>query len=76
MTTSKDNFVQFGKAAGFGLAIFVALISYAGILNGVVAHGLEPFYAVVGFLNLGLEAFGIVKLYKYLFPKEDKKSEK
>ena len=72
---NKENLVKFGKVAGFGLAAFIALISYAGILNGVFAHELDSFYAWVGLINLGIEAFGFVKLYKYLFPKKTKKEE-
>lgn len=73
--SNKETLIHFSKAAGFGLAAFIAIITYAGILNGVVALGLDSFYAWVGLINLGVEAFGFVKLYKYLFPKKTDKKE-
>lgn len=64
---NKENFREFGKFAAFALPVFIALITFAGILNGVVACGLDNFYAWVGGLNLGVEGFLLYKWYKYLF---------
>lgn len=68
--TDRNSTKHFFKVAGFGLAIFIAIISYAGILNGVVANGLDSFYGVVGFINLGVQTYLFVKWYKELFPKK------
>ena len=72
---NKRNLIQFAKVAGFGLAAFIAVISFVGILNGVTG-GLDAFYAWVGGINLIIEGFGFYTLFKKLFPKkEDKKEE-
>lgn len=72
---NKENLVRFGKVVLFGFIAFIAGISYAGILNGVFAHGLDKFYAVVGLFNLTAESFGLVTLYRHLFPKKSDKKE-
>jgi hypothetical protein len=69
---NKENLVQFGKVVAFGLPAFIAIITFAGILNGVVANGLDSFYGWIGGLNFCAEAFLLYAWYKKLFKKEDK----
>ena len=69
---NKENLVQFGKVVSFGLPAFVAVIAFAGILNGVVANGLDSFYGWIGGLNFCVEVFLLYAWYKKLFKKEDK----
>lgn len=52
---NKNNLVKFGKVAIFGISAFAALIAFIGIINGVVANGLESFYGWVGGFNLCIE---------------------
>ena len=73
---NKENLVQFGKVAIFGISAFAALIAFAGILNGVVANGLESFYGWVGGFNLCVEGVLFYAWYKRLFKKEEKKEDK
>ena len=70
---NKENLVQFGKVAIFGIFAFAALIAFIGIINGVVANGLESFYGWVGGFNLCIEGVFFYALYKRLFKKEKQK---
>jgi len=72
--SDKKSLIDFGKAAGFGLAAFIAIISFVGILNGIT-DGLDSFYGWVGAINLGVEVVFFVKWYKKWFKKEEKKEE-
>ena len=73
---NKETLVQFGKIAIFGISAFAALIAFIGIINGVVANGLESFYGWVGGLNLCIEGVFFYALYKRLFKKVEKKEDK
>ena len=67
---NKDHLLSFGKVVAFGLPAFIAVIAFAGILNGVVANGLDSFYAWVGGINFLVEAGLLYAWYKKLFPKK------
>ena len=72
---NKENLVQFGKVAMFGLLVFAAIIALMGIYNGC---GINSFYGFVGTLNFAVEVFFFevfffVKLYKKLFKEEKQK---
>ena len=67
---NKENLVQFGKVAIFGIFAFAALIALMGIYNGC---GINSFYGFVGTLNFAVEVFFFVKLYKKLFKEEKQK---
>ena len=73
---NKETLVQFGKIAIFGFSAFAALIAFIGIINGVVANGLESFYGWVGGFNLCIEGVFFYALYKRLFKKVEKKEDK
>ena len=73
---NKNNLVKFGKVAIFGISAFAALIAFIGIINGVVANGLESFYGWVGGFNLCIEGVFFYALYKRLFKKVEKKEDK
>ena len=70
---NKETLVQFSKVAIFGISAFAALIAFIGIINGVVANGLESFYGWVGGFNLCIEGVFFYALYKRLFKKEKQK---
>ena len=72
---NKETFVNFGKAVLLGLIGFVAIITAAGVWNGVANDAIGSFYGWVASLNLIAEGFGVYSLYKKLFPKKEKVSE-
>lgn len=66
---SKNNLIWFGKVLAFALPVFFAIITFAGILNGIVSGGIDSFYGYEAALNIGVEAFFFYKLFKKLFKK-------
>lgn len=66
---SKNNLIWFGKVLAFALPVFIAIITFAGILNGIVSGGIDSFYGYVAALNIWVEAFFFYKLFKKLFKK-------
>lgn len=68
--SNKENLIQFGKVAGFGLACFAALITAAGVWNAVAVGAIGAFYGWVAGANLIVEGFGFYSLYKKLFGKK------
>ena len=67
---NKQTLIQFGKVLAFGLPAFMAIITFAGVLNGVVAHGLDAFYGWVAGLHLGAEVYPFYLYFRKLFPKK------
>ena len=70
-----ETLVQFGKAVGFGLACFAAIITTVGVWNAIAVGAIEGFYGWVAGANLVVEGFGFYSLYRKLFPKKVKKTE-
>ena len=70
--SNKKTLVDFGKAAGFGLAAFASIIALMGIYNGC---GISSFYGVVGTLNFAVEVVFFVKWFKTWWPKSIKKED-
>lgn len=66
---SKNNLIWFGKVLAFALSVFFAIITFAGILNGVVSGRIDSFYGYVAALNIGVEGYLFYNLYKKLFKK-------
>lgn len=66
---SKNNLIWFGKVLAFVLPVFFAIITFAGILNGIVSGGVDSFYGYVAALNIGVEGYLFYNLYKKLFKK-------
>jgi hypothetical protein len=66
---NKETFRQFGKVVLLGLVGFIAIITSAGVWNGVANGAIGSFYGWVAGLNLIAEGFGVYSLYKKLFPK-------
>lgn len=67
--SSKKNLIEFGKVVAFALPVFIAIITLAGILNGIT-YGLDSFYGYVAAINFGVECFFFYKLFNKLFKKE------
>lgn len=69
---NKENLVEFGRVAGFGLAAFASIIALMGIYNGC---GISSFYGFVGTINFAVEVVFFVKWYKKWFKKVEEKKE-
>ena len=69
---SKNNLITFGKVLALALVGFVAIITSAGVWNGLANGCVEAFYGWVAGLNLVGAGFGVWALYKKLFKKEEK----
>ena len=69
---NKENLVEFGRVAGFGLAAFASIIALMGIYNGC---GISSFYGFVGTINFVVEVVFFVKWYKKWFKKVEEKKE-
>ena len=67
---NKRRAIDFAKVLGVAFPACVALIAFSGILNAVVANGLESFYGWLAGLNLAFQGYPIYLLYKKLFKKE------
>jgi len=72
---NKETFRQFGKVVALGLIGFIAIITAAGVWNGVANDAIGSFYGWVAGINLIVEGFGVYSLYKKLFPKAEKKED-
>lgn len=59
-----DDMKSWGNGFLLMLLAFVAIISFAGNLNAVVANGLDSFYAWVAGINFIAEIFLIISLCK------------
>ena len=69
--SNKKSLIWFAKVSAIALPAFIAIITFAGVLNGVVAHGLDAFYGWVSGINLGVEGYLFYLLYRKLFPKQE-----
>lgn len=67
--SNKETMVKFGKVALVGLLGMIAIITSAGVWNGVHEGAIGSFYGWVAGINLIAEGFGIYKLAKYFFKK-------
>lgn len=67
---NKETLIQFGKVVALGLVGIIAIITAAGVWNGVADDAIGSFYGWVAGLNLIAEGFGVWSLYKKLFPKK------
>lgn len=73
--SNKETLIQFGKVVALGLVGIIAIITAAGVWNGVADDAIGSFYGWVAAINLVVEGFGVYALYKKLFPKPVKKEE-
>lgn len=69
--SNKATLIQFGKVAALFLLGIIAIITSAGVWNGVHAGVIGSFYGWVAGLNLIAEGFGIWSLWKFLFKKAE-----
>lgn len=69
--SNKATLIQFGKVAALGLLGIIAIITSAGIWNGVHGGVIGSFYGWIAGLNLIAEGFGIWSLWKFLFKKSE-----
>lgn len=67
--SNKETLVHFGKVVALFLLGMIAIITSAGVWNGVHAGAIGSFYGWVAGLNLIAEGFGIWSLWKFLFKK-------
>lgn len=76
--SNKETLIHFGKVVALGLVGFIAIITSAGVWNGVANGAIGSFYGWVAGINLIVEGFGVYSLYKKLFPKkvDDKQNER
>lgn len=70
--SNKETLVQFGKGLSIFLLSMMAIITSAGVWNGVAKDAIDSFYGWVAGLNFIAEGLGIYKLVKYLFPNPKK----
>jgi uncharacterized membrane protein len=71
--SNKNTLIQFGKVALLLILGMIAIITSAGVWNGVAGGAIGSFYGWVAGINLIAEGFYIYLLYKKLFPKAVKK---
>lgn len=69
--SNKETLVHFGKVVALFLLGMIAIITSAGVWNGVHAGAIGSFYGWVAGLNLIAEGFGIWSLWKFLFKKTE-----
>lgn len=69
--SNKETLVHFGKVVILFLLGMIAIITSAGVWNGVHAGAIGSFYGWVAGLNLIAEGFGIWSLCKFLFKKKE-----
>ena len=69
--SNKATLIQFAKVLALALLGMIAIITSAGVWNGVHAGAISSFYGWVAGLNLIAEGFGVWSLYKFLFKKEE-----
>jgi hypothetical protein len=69
--SNKETLVHFGKVVALFLLGMIAIITSAGVWNGVHAGAIGSFYGWVAGLNLIVEGFGIWSLWKFLFKKAE-----
>lgn len=69
--SNKATLIQFGKVAALVLLGIIAIITSAGVWNGVHAGAIGSFYGWIAGLNLIAEGFGIWSLWKFLFKKAE-----
>jgi len=69
--SNKETLIHFGKVVALFLLGMIAIITSAGVWNGVHAGAIGSFYGWVAGLNLVAEGFGIWSLWKFLFKKEE-----
>lgn len=68
----KKSLKEFGSVVLVMLVIAAAIITSAGVWNAVALKAIPSFYGWVAGVNAVVEGFGIYKLIKKLFKKEDK----
>lgn len=71
---NKKSLLTFAKVIGIGVPAFIALITFSGVLNAVVANGISSFYGWAAGINLIIQGFGVYSLYKKFFPRVVKES--
>jgi hypothetical protein len=69
--SNKETLIHFGKVVALFLLGMIAIITSAGVWNGVHAGAIGSFYGWVAGLNLVAEGFGIWSLWKFLFKKKE-----
>ena len=69
--SNKETLIHFGKVVALFLLGMIAIITSAGVWNGVHAGAISSFYGWVAGLNLVAEGFGIWSLWKFLFKKKE-----
>ena len=69
--SNKKTLVEFGKVFALFLLGMIAIITSAGVWNGVHAGTIGSFYGWVAGLNLIAEGFGVWSLWKFFFKKQE-----
>ena len=69
--SNKKTLVEFGKVFALFLLGIIAIITSAGVWNGVHAGAIGSFYGWVAGLNLIAEGFGVWSLWKFFFKKQE-----
>ena len=69
--SNKKTLIEFGKVIVLFLIGMIAIITSAGVWNGVHAGAIGSFYGWVAGLNLIAEGFGVWSLWKFLFKKPE-----
>jgi len=76
MTNSnKETLIHFAKVLLFAIICGGIIITLAGILNAVTLGAIGSFYGWVAGFSFIVEIFGVISLYKKLFPKGTEKKE-
>lgn len=69
--SNKETLIHFGKIIALYLLGMIAIITSAGVWNGVHAGNIGSFYGWIAGLNLIVEGFGIWGFWKFLFKKSE-----
>jgi hypothetical protein len=69
--SNKKTLVEFGKVFALFILGMIAIITSAGVWNGVHAGAIGSFYGWVAGLNLIAEGFGVWSLWKFFFKKQE-----
>ena len=69
--SNKKTLVEFGKVLALFILGMIAIITSAGVWNGVHAGAIGSFYGWVAGLNLIAEGFGVWSLWKFFFKKQE-----
>lgn len=69
--SNKKTLIEFSKVAVLFILGIIAIITSAGVWNGVANDAIGSFYGWVAGLNLIAEGFGVWSLWKFFFKKKE-----